>query len=323
VTPSGKKMRLKLIDQKAGKKFARCGVVKDAGDDPDVTHGVKIYAEVKFSKGAGVSIRGGKGVGIVTKPGLAIPVGECAINPVPRQMIIREVSPYMTGEKGLEVVISVPEGEELARRTFNPRLGIIGGISIIGTTGIVEPKSEDAYKASLSIQLDVLKAAGHRKVILVLGYVGERFCKDVLGVRDELIIKIGDHVGFMLEECVKKGFKNILLIGYIGKLVKVANGQFNTHIKYGDNRIETIARYASHCGAKKEVIAELSKQTTAEAAIYILRNNNLTRTFDRIAKDVTARIDEFFSRQIHPALACKGRVHVKCLLLSLKGERLA
>lgn len=309
-TPSGTSLNLNLIGQKIKKYSASCAVVKDSGDDPDITNGVKIYAEVRLSARRGVTIVGGCGVGRVTKPGLAVGVGEYAINPVPLQMINKEVSAFLPQGKGLEVIISVPEGKELARQTFNPRLGVIGGISIIGTSGIVVPKSLDAYKASLSLQLDVLKATKHKKAVLVLGYVGERFAKEVLKIDDDSIIKIGDHVGFMLKECFKKKIKEVLLIGHIGKLVKISKGQFNTHSKFGDNRIDTIAAYAKACGAKKEVVEELLKQATAEAAIDILRKNGLMKIFEMIAQKIAISIKEFLGE----------RAGVKCILLSLKGE---
>lgn len=312
-TPSGAALNLNLIGQKIKKTSASCAVVKDSGDDPDITNGVKIHAEVRFSAQRGVTMLGGRGIGRVTKPGLAVGVGEYAINPVPRQMITREVGAFLPQGKGLEVIISVPKGEELARRTFNPRLGIVGGISIIGTSGIVVPKSLDAYKASLSLQLDVLKAAGRKKAVLVLGYVGERFAKEVLKIDDDSIIKIGDHVGFMLKGCLKRKIKDILLIGHIGKLVKIARGQFDTHSKFGDNRIDTIADYAKACGARKDVIEELLKQATAEAAIDILRKNGLMKVFERIAQKITVSIKEFLGE----------RICVKCVLLSLKGDILS
>lgn len=314
-TPKGMHLILKVIDQKIGRNFAQCAVVKDAGDDPDVTDGAKIYARVKYSNKKGISIKGGDGVGVVTKPGLAVRVGEYAINPVPRQMIIKEVTLSLSRlsaerrDKGIEVIISVPKGKEMAKHTFNPRLGIVGGISIIGTTGLVEPKSTDAYKVSLSLQLDVLKAAGYKKATLVLGYVGEKFCKEVLGLKPDSIVKIGDHVGFMLSECAKKDIKRVFLIGYIGKLVKVANGQFDLNIRFGDNRIKTIGHYAKLCGAKKGIIEDILRQISAEATIDILTKHNLTQTFDMIAKRTVDAINEFVNNQLS----------VSCILLSLHG----
>ena len=308
--PSGVRLRLPVIDPEIGDHWAKCGIVKDAGDDPDITHGAKICATVRFSNERGVTIQGGKGVGIVTKPGLAVSVGEHAINPTPREMILREVSNLLQNDQGVEVTITVPEGEELAEKTFNPRLGVIGGISILGTTGIVEPKSIDAYKTSLSLQLDIVKASGGDKVFLVLGYVGERYCKKVLGLSDDSVIKIGDHVGFMLEQCAKKKIEEVLLIGHIGKLVKVANGQFNTHIRFGDRRIETIAHHARRCGASGEIIEAILKETTAEATITLLRENGLMKVFDDIAREVVLRIENLV----------EGRLRIHCNILSLDGE---
>ena len=309
-TPSSVKLRLSVVNPEIGDRYARCGVVKDSGDDPDITDGTKIYAEVKFSGGRGVAIRGGKGVGIVTKPGLAVPVGEYAINPTPREMILREIFRLLPEDRGMEVIITVPDGERLAEKTFNSRLGIRGGISILGTTGIVEPRSIDAYKTSLSLQLDVHKASGSGKATLVLGYVGERFCKKVLHLPDDSFIKIGDHVGFMLEQCEKKGMKEVLLIGHIGKLVKVAGGQFNTHFRFGDRRIETIARHAERCGAGPEIIDVLRQETTAEASIRLLRENGLTKVFDDIVREVVSQAKGLVG----------GKLRIHCILLSLEGE---
>jgi len=310
-TPSGVRLKINLVGQYIGKDFAKCAVIKDAGDDIDVTDGAKIYAEVRISAQKGVFIKGAEGIGKATKPGLAIGVGDWAINPVPRRMILKEVSQFLTkGREGLEVTISVAQGRELAKKTFNPKLGIVGGISIIGTTGIVEPKSLDAYKASLSLELNVLKSEGYKKVIFVLGYVGEKFCKETLKLKEEPVIKIGDYVGFMLEECVKRKIKEVLLIGHIGKLIKVANGQFNTHYKFGDNRVNSIARYAKLCGADNNVVKDILGQDTAEATIEILRKGKIMRVFDRISQDVLNRLGEFV----------KNKVIIDCIILSLQGE---
>jgi cobalt-precorrin-5B (C1)-methyltransferase len=309
-TPSGVSLRLPVIDPEIGDDYSRCGVVKDSGDDPDTTHGVKIYATVRFSGERGVTIKGGKGVGVVTRPGLAIPVGEHAINPTPREMIRQEVARLLPENQGLEVMITVPDGEALAEKTFNPRLGITGGISILGTTGIVEPKSIDAYKASLSLELDVMEVSGSGKVTLVLGYVGERFCKKVLGLSEDSFIKIGDHVGFMLDQCKKKGIGEVLLIGHIGKLVKVAGGQFNTHFRFGDRRMETLAEHAMRCGAGRETIEAILQEKTAEATVAILRERGLIKIFDEIAREVVFRGEERVGRKLS----------IRCTILSLEGE---
>lgn len=310
-TPTGIKLNLKLMEQKIGEDYAQCAIIKDAGDDIDVTDGVKIYARLSYSQIPGITIAGAEGVGRVTLPGLAVGVGEYAINPTPRRMIIKELTLYLTKDnQGLKVIISVPGGEELAKRTFNPRLGIVGGISIIGTTGIVEPKSLDAYKTSLSLQLDVLKAAGFKSATLVLGYVGERFAKQVLKVNPKTIIKVGDQVGFMLRECAQKKIKDVLLIGYIGKLIKLTRGQFNTHYQFGDHRIDTLADYAQEAGAKNKIIKEILKQATAEATLDIIRKNKLTSIFAKIAQDIVAKINTLVANELN----------ISCILLSLRGE---
>lgn len=312
-TPSGVWLNLKLIDQKIGKDFASCAVVKDSGDDPDITDRAKIYARVRLSRLSGITIKGGKGVGRVTKPGLSVKIGEYAINPIPRQMILKELSSYLPKARGLEVVISVPEGKRLAKKTFNPRLGIIGGISIIGTTGIVEPKSLDSYKQSLSLQLDVLKASGISRVYLVLGYVGERFCKDTLKIGSQKIIKIGDQAGYMLKECLKKEIKDVILLGHISKMVKIANGQFNTHYSLGDNRLETIIRYAQRANASKQAIKEIGRQSTAEAAVEIIRENGLSKIFNQIARDVVLKLKKLTAHKLR----------LGCVILSLDARMLA
>jgi cobalt-precorrin-5B (C1)-methyltransferase len=225
-------------------------------------------------------------------------------------MILKEVSQFLPKDKGLEVVISVSLGEELAKQTFNPRLGILGGISILGTTGIVEPKSMDAYKTSLSLQLDVLEATGYSKVTLVLGYVGERFCKKVLGLPDDSIVKVGDHVGFMLEQCAKKKIEEVLLIGHIGKLVKVAHGQFNTHSRWGDHRIDTMVHHATRLGADKKMIKAILKETTVEATVKIFKEKGLMQIFDHIAQEVVSRTNELVSEKLR----------MSCIILSLEGE---
>lgn len=313
VTASGVKLRINLTGQVMGRDFARCSVIKDSGDDPDITNGSRINAQVRITQEKGITIRGGEGVGRATKPGLAIAIGEYAINPTPRRMILREAEEFLSGiNSGYDITISVEGGADLAKKTYNPKLGIIGGISIIGTTGIVEPKSLKAYKASLTLQLDVLKAAGLKKAVLLLGYVGEKFCKDNLKVKEDSVIKIGDHIGFMLEECAKRKIEEALLIGHLGKMIKLTYGQFNTHYSYGDKRLEAIAMYAQSQGAGKGVIEEILAQVTAEAAIPILKNSGLSAIFGMAAKDASRK--------------CEGLVNymlrVNCIILSLGAELL-
>lgn len=309
-TASGVKLVLGLIGQSVGNGVARCGVVKDAGDDPDVTNGAEIYAEVRLLPGQGVDIKGGKGVGLVTKPGLAIPPGDWAINPVPRRMIARDVGQYLPPHLKAEVTIVVPEGEKLAQRTYNPRLGIVGGISILGTSGIVEPRSVEAYKTSLSLEIKVAQATGHEKLSICSGHLGEALSRNVLGFPREAIILVGDHVGFALEECRRWGITEALLIGHIGKLSKVAAGLMNTHYQFGDARLETIAACAAVCGASTELVASILAQNSAEAASEVLRQASLSSVFDEIARRVVWRA----SLLVGPSL------RLGCYILNLKGE---
>lgn len=311
-TPSGVKLRLPLVDQKIGGRSAACAVIKRSGEEPDVTHGAKICACVKWLKQRDVRIQGGPGIGKVTKPGLAMPVGEWAINPVPRRMILKEISKLLSDNRGVEVTLSVPGGKQIAKRTYNPKLGIIGGISIIGTTGIVKPKALEAYKTSLVLELNVLRAQGHTQAVLVLGYVGEKYAQEILKIKKDIIVKIGDHVGFMLEQCMKMGFEKVLLIGHIGKMIKLTGGQFDTHCRFGDRRISLMAQYARACGADEKTVREILKQTTAEATAAIIEKVGLVRVFDKISKDVAAEASALVYHKII----------IQCVLLSLEGKAL-
>ena len=308
-TPSGTRLRLGLVRQETGPGFAQCGVVKDAGDDIDATHGLEIRAEVRLFPGQGVEIKGGPGVGRVTSPGLPVPPGEWAINPVPRRMIAREVASLLPPGYGAEVTITVPGGEEVAARTYNPRLGIVGGISILGTSGIVEPRSQEAYKATVALAISVAAASGQKRLALCFGYLGEARAQ-ALGFPPEAIVRTGDYMGFALEQCRTQGIPEALLVGHLGKLAKVAAGIFNTHFRYGDARMETLAALAGLHGAGPEVIQEVLGQDSAEAAGQVLNREGLGIVFDELAKRVVARA----SRLVGHAL------NIDCLVLNLKGE---
>jgi cobalt-precorrin-5B (C1)-methyltransferase len=220
---------------------ARAEVRKDAGDDPDVTHEARIVAEVEFIDGDGVEFVAGDGVGTVTKPGLSLPPGEPAINPAPRRMIreaLREVTP-----RGVRVTISIPGGRELAEKTFNPRLGIVGGISIIGTTGIVKPFSAPALKASLKCALDVAAASGVTAPVLVPGNIGERAALRNFPLADGRIIQVSNHWGFMLDEAAAEPrFERFLMLGHPGKLAKLVDGEWDTHSSSSASATEAVAR---------------------------------------------------------------------------------
>lgn len=238
--PNGNRFFLKIdeygFDDQKGSFFA--SVIKDAGDDPDVTHGALIVVELRYmiADERQVVIKGGEGVGLVTKPGLPVEVGEHAINPVPRRMIraaIEEVMDLLGRDASVEVVIHVPEGNKLAKKTLNPRLGIQGGISILGTTGIVRPLSTEAWTESITSQLRVAKAVGLKEVVLSTGRTSERAHMSCHGYPEEAYIMAGDHMDHAICEAKKMGFSRITISAQFAKLIKIALGRSNTHVRYG------------------------------------------------------------------------------------------
>ena len=273
-TPKGITLDLDIEDIKMDSDSVSCAVRKDAGDDPDVTNGALIYANVSFSEASGVTVDGGEGVGRVTKPGLDQPVGNAALNSVPRKMIRENVGEVMTlfdHSGGLSVIISIPAGVELAKKTFNPRLGIVGGISVLGTTGIVEPMSEKALVDTIRTELNQHQALGEENVLLTPGNYGAEFIKNGLGLDPEKAVQTSNFIGDSIDLCAKLGFRRILLIGHIGKLVKLAGNMMNTHSKYGDCRMDIIAAGAGAEGADAGLISRILGCVACDEAVRLLR----------------------------------------------------
>jgi len=272
---------------------ARASVVKNSGDDAkyDVTHGIEICAVVSLHDGTGIIVKCGEGIGIVTKPGLQVAVGEPAINPVPKRMIIESVKEVIPSNVSAEVVLSVPDGARVASRTFNPRLGIEGGISILGTTGIVKPRSLSAFIASIVAQIDVAVAQGHERLILVPGSIGERIAKQLLETTTDEIIQTGDLIGYMIKKATEKGVKEIVILGHAGKLVKLAAGIFNTNYRVADARREVVAAYAAMAGASRTVIEMIMHANTTDEMADTLERFKLSEvTFNLIANSVKERV---------------------------------
>ena len=273
-TPGGISLDLKICDMMVGEDYVSCAVVKDSGDDPDMTNGIKIFARVeKAGREAGITIDGGEGVGRVTKPGLDQAVGNAAINSVPRRMIeeeLRQVCEDNGYGGGLRVVISAPEGVEIAKRTFNPRLGIVGGISILGTTGIVEPMSDDAVVQTIRAELSMRSASGKKTVLLTPGNYGARFIREELGLDQEIAVTTSNFIGDAFTIAAEKGFSGTLLVGHVGKLIKLAGGMFNTHSRYGDCRAEIMACHAGLCGAPVSVIRRITESVMTDDMLAIL-----------------------------------------------------
>lgn len=299
-TPKGIRLELAVKEISITLNSVSCAIEKDSGDDPDVTKGTLIFATVSRSEVPGVFIDGGFGIGRVTKGGLDQPVGNAAINSVPRRMIrenVEEVMALADYQGGISVIISAPEGETLAKKTFNPRLGIVGGISILGTTGIVEPMSEKALVDTIRVELRQRRASGAEYVLLTPGNYGSDFIKNELGLDMKIAVQVSNFIGDALDICKELGFKGALLIGHIGKLVKIAGGMMNTHSKYGDCRMEILAAHAGAAGAEKETVEEILDCVACDDVLRILQEaglceSTMTRLVDRVRFHLQHRGDE-------------------------------
>ena len=277
-TPAGVTVEAELLQHAAGEGWAACAVRKDGGDDPDVTDGALIFARVERTDTPGIIIDGGEGVGRVTLPGLDQPVGAAAINSTPRRMIGEQMEAVMakagyTG--GLRAVISVPEGEALAKRTFNPRLGIVGGISILGTSGIVKPMSEAALIDSLYLEMDQRRAAGTEDLLLTPGNYGESFAREVLGLNLHRWCMCSNYLGAAIDHAAGAGFRSVLVVGHLGKLIKAAAGCMNTHSKTADARRETLTAHAALAGADGALLRALFDSPTTDAGVELLKQAGL------------------------------------------------
>ena len=280
-TSYGVDFDIDIVYKEKGENYAICGVKKDGGDDFDVTSGMIIYSKVEKIEGE-TFVTGGEGIGVVTKKGLKCDVGEYAINPDPLKMIkkvSKEISNY-----NYKITIFAPEGVEIAKKTFNPRLGIEGGISIIGTTGVVVPMSEEAWKESCAYELSSKKRQGKKHLCFVFGNYGEVFAEKYLGIKSENIVSISNFVGYMLDTALNKEIESVLIVGHTGKLLKVAGGIFHTHSKVADGRMEIICTLSALCGASKDVIEKLYQCTTTDMAEKILKEHNLQSVWQKSAE---------------------------------------
>lgn len=281
ITPKGIPVEIVPAFLSLNGETAVCGVVKDGGDDSDVTHGLIIEAHVKRSPYPGISIDGGEGVGRVTKPGLDQPVGVAAINRVPRRMIeqqVQQVCDTLGYDGGIEVIICIPGGKEAAQKTFNPMLGVENGLSVLGTSGIVEPMSEQALVDTIAVELRQAAALNAKRIILTPGNYGEDFLRENhIAAESVPIVKCSNFIGDALDIASTYPFEEILLVGHIGKLVKLAGGVMNTHSRYADCRTELVCAHTAVCGASCEVCASLLQAATTDACIEILDSADLRK----------------------------------------------
>jgi len=309
-TPKGIVLDLEPLEVEQGVDYVSCAIRKDSGDDPDDTNGVLVYAKVEKAASTGVAIEGGIGVGRVTKPGLACAQGGPAINPTPRRMITSELTKVMEEagyQGGLLVTISIPEGVEIAKKTFNPRLGIIGGLSVLGTSGIVEPMSEKALIETMYVEMRAQQARGNKNLLVFFGNYGEDFTRDIMKLDLEDAVTCSNFVGELLDYAMFLGFESLLLIGHSGKLVKLAQGVMNTHSKYADCRTELFALEAMFQGASVKVGKEIYTCLTTDEVTKILQREQL---FEPVIAKVTEKIDFYMQHRVH------GKIKTAALMFS-------
>ncbi|MCA1686294.1 MAG: cobalt-precorrin-5B (C(1))-methyltransferase [Planctomycetia bacterium] len=300
-----------------GDGVATAGVIKDGGDDPDVTHGAEVIVRVHRTDVPGVHISGGPGVGTITQPGLELPPNSPAINPVPLKMIAQGVALALGSAQlnpGVEVSVSVPGGEELARKTLNARLGILGGISILGTTGVVRPLSTASWRASVVQSIDVAAANSIRQIVLTTGGRSERFAETVYPNLPEMaFVQMGIFTGDSLKRCVVRGVDRVTVCGMIGKLAKLATGQMQTHVAGGGVDLSFLADLAREAGADETLAQQIAGANTARHVEQLVGSLGFSALYRRIAE--------------RAALAChghaEGRLDVEIILFDFNGTTLA
>ena len=267
---------------------ARCSVIKDAGDDPDVTHQAEIVARVAWTAEPGVKFLRGLGVGLVTRPGLPIAPGEPAINPVPRRMMTEAVAEVLAeaglAGRGVSIEISVPRGEELAKKTFNPRLGIVGGISILGTTGIVVPYSTSAWVASVVQAIDVAAAQAAKQLVFTVGGRGERIARGLFDVPEVAYVQIGPFFGDALTRCVEARIERVSLVAMIGKLAKFAAGNASVHSTQSRQDFDFLAELTQSCGGSEELVSRVRSSNTGQEVATLIQAAGLNGFFDLLCQ---------------------------------------
>lgn len=321
----GTMLHIPVKDVQPAEGGATAEIVKFSGDDPDITNGASVFTTLqKGAAGQGLVFRAGKGVGHVTKPGLQIPVGEPSINPGPRKLIASvlarelgiEASPSQDAEwqalmakLDFIVTISIPAGVELAKQTLNPVLGVEGGISVIGTTGVLRPMSEEGFKNSLVPQIDVALAAGFEDIVFVPGKIGEKLAAKI-GLQPQALVQTSNFIGFLLDAAAEHGAKRVLLLGHIGKLVKVAAGNFYTHNRISDARLETLAAYAAAEGLDQKGVQAILAANASEDALEIIDGAGLQHVYTVLAERASARSE----RHVF------GKLKVGTVLLTYSGR---
>lgn len=338
-TPKGIDLDLKIDNISRGKDWVQCSVKKDGGDDIDATHGMDIFARLELVQADQVPdfrsdldsdylfITSGQGIGRVTKKGLDIRPGRPAINRVPLKMILKEVQEtldeagldiydYLGGRKIL-VTIFAPQGQEIAKRTFNSNLGIEGGISIIGTTGIVDPMSDEGWKKALSAELAIKRAEGRETIILVPGNIGRDIMTKSYGADLDGIVKMSNFIGYMLMETKRLGFKRVIVGGHIGKLIKLSGGITNSHSRVADARREIMVANLALLGAPLELLKEVDACLSTDAMVDIIRKAGYSQVFKVLADKAASKA------KVYMRLGQDDHMDIEVYLFSMDGSLLA
>ena len=336
-TPKGIDLTIDVYNCEIGKNYALCSVKKDGGDDIDVTHKMDIFSKVEIiseenipdfcaaKKSDFLEITAGVGIGKVTRKGLSIEPGRPAINPVPLKMIAEEaekiieeldvdIYDYLAGKK-LLATIYAPDGEKIAENTFNSNLGIEGGISIIGTSGIVEPMSDEGWKNALSAELSIKKEEGLKEIILVPGNIGYDKMVNEFKAEPEKVVKMSNFVGYMLMECKRLGFEKITIAGHIGKLIKVSGGIMNTHSRVADARRDIMVANLALLGCEREILEEINSCLTTDAMIPIIKENGKEEVFEALAEKAANRAWKYLREG-------KENIEIEVYMFSMEGELL-
>jgi cobalt-precorrin-5B (C1)-methyltransferase len=302
ILPKRSSLDIKINSCKFTKNSAICSVIKDGGDDPDVTHGAEIFVDIELTNNVGeIEIDGGEGVGRVTKPGLGLEIGSAAINPTPKKMIlenVRKVALELLEKNGIKIIVSVPKGKELGPKTDNPRIGIMGGISILGTSGIVIPYSTASFAAAIRQQIAVVSSMNDDSVVLTTGGRSEDFAREIIELPDHSFIQMGDFSGYTIKQCAKQGLKKAYVAGFIGKLAKMAAGVKQTHVKGGKVDMKFLSELAKRCNAKSETISKILGANTARNVQEIIMEDKIDGFFDEVTKEACSQMRQHSEEKI-------------------------
>ena len=302
ILPKHSRLDIQINSCEFTKNSAKCSVIKDGGDDPDVTHGAEIIVNIELTNNIGeIEIDGGEGVGRVTKPGLGLEIGSAAINPTPKKMILEnvmEVGKELLEKNGIKIIVSVPKGKELGPKTDNPRIGIMGGISILGTSGIVIPYSTASFAAAIRQQIAVVSSMNDDSVVLTTGGRSEDFARKIIELPDHSFIQMGDFSGYTIKQCAKQGLKKAYVAGFIGKLAKMAAGVKQTHVKGGKVDMKFLSELAKRCNAKSDTISKILGANTARNVQEIIMEDKVDGFFDEVTRETCNQMRQHSEEKI-------------------------